>query len=221
MSDLMNNKSGFFNLLRSKLMKRGGVGYVQPGPETFPLLDTFQEMILACGGLPCATWLDGMSAGEQEIESLLELLIDKGSVTFNIIPDRNWNIADPDTKKQKVQNLYDVVKLVQELDLPINIGTEMNSYGQKVMDDFAAPELAPVRQAFIDGAYFIYGHTALQRALGLGYPSEWAQDQLPTRRERNAFYTRVGYLMPPGTDTAKLDPTMSPHDIVAKLEAMG
>jgi hypothetical protein len=61
--------------------------------------------------------------------------------------------------------------MAQSLDLPINVGTEMNSYGQKLVDDFDAPELAPVRQAFMDGADFIYGHTALQRLLGLGYLS--------------------------------------------------
>jgi hypothetical protein len=38
----------------------------------------------------------------------------------------------------------------------------------------------------------------MQRALGLGYQSEWAQTHLPTRRERNDFYTTVGYRVPPG-----------------------
>ena len=50
----------------------------------------------ACGALPCATWLDGTSAGEQAIDELLDLLIGKGAVALNIIPDRNWNIADPE-----------------------------------------------------------------------------------------------------------------------------
>ena len=91
-----------------------------------------------------------------------------------------------------VQKLYEVVALAGKLDLPLNIGTEMNAPGQKLVDDFDAPELAPVRQAFLDGADFIYGHTVLQRASGLGYQSEWARTQLPARRERNAFYTQAG-----------------------------
>ena len=74
----------------------------------------------------------------------------------------------------------------------------MNAFGQKLVDDFDVPELAPVRQAFLDGAHFIYGHTVLQRALGLGYQSRWAQMQLPSRRERNKFYTAVGYCVQPG-----------------------
>jgi hypothetical protein len=97
----------------------------------------------------------------------------------------------------------------------------MNSFGQKLVDDFDAPELAPVRQAFLDGAHFIYGHTVLQRALGLGYQSNWARVHLPSRRERNDFYTRVGYQVPPGkTSMARLkqfDLSMSPADILAKF----
>ena len=79
----------------------------------------------------------------------------------------------------------------------MNIGTEMNSYGQKLADDFDAPELAPLRESFLEGAYFIYGHTLMQRSLGLGYQSEWAKTHLPTRRERNVFYTQVGRLVSP------------------------
>jgi uncharacterized protein with ATP-grasp and redox domains len=195
---LLDDAPRFQNLVRAKLMKRGGVGYVQPGPDTFPTVEEFHTLIVQCGALPCAAWLDGTSEGEQAIEELLDLLINKGVVALNIIPDRNWNIADPETRRVKVQNLYHVVRLAQELALPLNVGTEMNSFGQKLVDDFDAPELAPVRQAFMDGAYFIYGHTVLQRALGLGYQSEWAQTHLPSRRERNDFYTRVGYQVPPG-----------------------
>jgi hypothetical protein len=218
---LMGDTPKFQSLIRAKLMKRGGVGYVQPSPDTFPTVEEFHELIVACGALPCAAWLDGTSAGERAIEELLDLLINKGVVALNIIPDRNWNIADPESRRLKVQNLYHVVQLAQELDLPLNVGTEMNSPGQKLVDDFDAPELAPLRQAFLDGAHFIYGHTVLQRALGLGYQSEWTQTHLPTRRERNDFYAGVGYQVPPGkvgmARLKRLDSSMSPADILARL----
>jgi len=188
----------FQNTVRAKLMKRGGVGYTQPGPETFPTVEEVNQLVASCGALPCATWLDGLSAGEQDIEELLSLLIEKGAVALNIIPDRNWNISDPELRRLKVAKLYQVVDLAQKLDLPLNIGTEMNAYGQKLVDDFAAPELAPVRQAFLDGAYFIYGHTIMQRLLGLGYQSAWANAYLPGRHLRNAFYTQMGRQTPPG-----------------------
>ena len=202
----------FQNTVRTKLMKYGGVGYVQPGPDTFPTVEEVNKLVLACGALPCATWLDGTSAGEKDIGELLDLLIGKGVVAFNIIPDRNWNIPDPEMRRVKVQNLYQVVALAHQLDLPLNVGTEMNAYGQKQVDDFSAPELAPVRQAFLDGAYFIYGHTMMQRALGLGYQSEWTKSHMPTRRERNEFYTQLGRQMPPGTSGLNQLKRLSPAD---------
>ena len=117
-------------------MKRGGVGYAQPGPDTFPNIDEVNRLIVACGALPCAAWLDGTTSGEQAIEELLELLISKGAAALNIIPDRNWNISDPEMRRIKVKKLYEVVELAQKLDLPLNVGTEMNSYGQRLVDDF-------------------------------------------------------------------------------------
>ena len=211
----------FQNLVRTKLMKRGGVGYIQPSPHTFPSVEDVNQLVVACGALPCAAWLDGTSAGEQAIEELLDLLIGKGVVAFNIIPDRNWNISDPEVRRVKVQNLYRIVELAQKLDLPLNIGTEMNSYGQKLADNFDAPELVPLREPFLAGAYFIYGHTLMQRTLGLGYQSEWAKGYLLTRRERNAFYTQVGRLIPPGQTGAgqlkQLAPTLSPAEMLRRL----
>jgi hypothetical protein len=221
MAPVVIDSPKFQNLIRARLMKRGGVGYIQPTPDMFPSVEEFHTMVQACGALPCATWLDGTSAGEQAIRELLELLIGKGVVAMNIVPDRNWNIADPETRRVKLQNLYDVVRLAEELALPLNVGTEMNSFGQKVVDDFDAPELAPVRRAFLDGAYFIYGHTALQRALDLGYQSEWAQSYLPSRPERNDFYTRLGRHVPPGdkgmAQLMSLTPAMAPADILSRL----
>jgi hypothetical protein len=220
---LMENQSKFANTVRAKLMKRGGVGYVQPGPDTFPSVDEFHRFVEACGALPCAAWLDGTSDGEQAMTELLELLVSKGVVVFNIIPDRNWNIADPAVKQIKLQKLYDVVELAQKLDLPLNVGTEMNAFGQKLVDNFDAPELAPVREAFMDGAYFIYGHTAAQRALGIGYQSDWAKMHLPTRRDRNNFYTRLGKLTEPGQpgliQLQTLDATALPAEILKAMEA--
>lgn len=202
-------------------MKRGGVGYTRPGPDTFPTIEEVNRLIVGCGALPCAAWLDGTSTGEQAIEELLDLLVSKGVVAFNIIPDRNWNISDPKVRRVKVQNLYRVVELAQKLDLPLNVGTEMNSYGQKLADDFDAPELVPLRKLFLAGAYFIYGHTVMQRTLGLGYQSEWAKSYLLTRRERNAFYTQMGRLIPPGQagvgQLKQLTSALSPTEMLGKL----
>jgi hypothetical protein len=213
----IENTPTFHNTVRAKLMKRGGVGYVQPEGESFPTIEEVNRLILACGALPCATWLDGLSVGEQAEEELLEMLIAKGVAALNIVPDRNWNIADAGTRQIKIQKLYAVVELAKRLDLPLNIGTEMNAHGQKLVDDFDAPELAPVRQDFIDGAYFIYGHTMMQMAAGLGYQSDWAKSYLPGRKERNAFYTRIGRKTPSGTAglqmLRRISPNVLPDDV--------
>ncbi len=186
------------NTIRARLMKRGGVGYVQPGSESFPTIDEFHCLIVACGALPCAAWLDGTSEGESAAEELVQLWLELGVVAVNVIPDRNWNIADPEMRRAKVARLHEIARLAREADLPLIAGTEMNSPGQKLIDDFAAPELAPLHAAFMDGAYFVYGHTALQRACASGYNSAWAEAHLPARAERNAFYTQAGRLLPPG-----------------------
>jgi len=95
----------------------------------------------------------------------------------------------------------------------------MNSYGQRLVDDFDAPELEPLRDSFMDGAYTIYGHTALARWAGLGYQSAWAQAHLPTRRARNAFYRQVGRALEPGSSGARLpfDDGWTPGDILSRL----
>lgn len=193
-----NDYAKFSNLLRAKLMKKGGVGYVQPSPQSFPTIEEFHQLIIACGAVPCATWLDGLSEGEQAIEELLDLLIGKGAAALNIIPDRNWNIADAETRHLKVQKLHAIVKTAGLLDLPLNVGTEMNSPGNRLVDDFSVPPMAPVSGEFMAGAYFIYGHTVLQSARRWGFQSEWARTHLPSRHARNAFFETVGRRAAPG-----------------------
>jgi hypothetical protein len=99
---LRKDTPAFQNTVRARLMKRGGAGYVQPDAGMFPDMDTVNAMTTACGALPCATWLDGTAQGEQDMEEQLELQISKGAVTMNIVPDRNWNLPDPETKRDQI-----------------------------------------------------------------------------------------------------------------------
>jgi hypothetical protein len=59
----------------------------------------------------------------------------------------------------------------------------------------------------------------MQRALGLGYQSEWAQYHLPSRRERNVFYTQIGHQVPAGEESlarlGRLDPASAPDEILS------
>jgi hypothetical protein len=220
--EIVQDPPNFQNIVRSKLMKRGGVGYVQPNQDSFPIIDQLYQLATVSGALPCATWLDGLSEGELRFSEILELLVSKGAATLNLVPDRNWNIPDPNLRSLKLQNLYDVVQLARDMDLPLNIGTEMNTYGNKLIDDLDVPELASFRQVFLDGAFFIYGHTILHRSIGLGYQSQWAKSFFPERRAKNNFYTMAGYSIPPGKSSieklCEFGPQNLPYEILAAFK---
>jgi len=157
---------GFLNWLRARLVKQGGIGYLRPGPDTFPPAETFIRFIEECSALPCAAWLDGTSEGERDPDRFLDLLLDLGIVVLNVIPDRNWNLADPGERRMKIDNLHAIVEAARKRNLPVIAGTEMNSPGQKFVDDFDSPALAPLRETFADGARFVRDHTIKQQVAG-------------------------------------------------------
>lgn len=212
--------NSFHNYLRQKLMKHGGVAYIQPEGESFPSVEVFHEIILTENAIPCSAWLDGTSAGEAEIERLLSLLMDKGVAAINIIPDRNWNIPDEKVKAIKLEKLYHIVDLADSLDLPVIVGTEMNSFGQKRVDDFDAPELDPVKEQFIKGAYFLYGHTRMELLWGMGYQSHWSQENLADRKKKNDFYEAVGRLLPPkvGLERFEINTNATAQQVLHELK---
>jgi len=183
------------NLIRAKTMKRGGVGYVPPDSGSFVWMDKFNAFILAAGGIPCLTWLDGTSAGEREIEALLAIAMKTGVAAINIIPDRNYG---PKGGEEKYRHLCEVVEMAQGLDLIPVVGTEMNSPGQKFVDDFGSEELGPMLDYFLKGAHIVYAHERLQRRGGRGYCSAWAAKRFPGRKERNAFFEELGRRISPG-----------------------
>ncbi|MBU0477286.1 hypothetical protein KKC91_01785 [bacterium] len=159
----LDNPHVLCEIIRSKLMKKGGIAYIKPDSATFPEIQTVNKMTTELGGIPCATWLNGLSDGEKKLEELLALLISKGISMMNIIPDRNYNIKDKKEKRIKVKKLYKAVEIAKKFNFPIIAGTEMNKFGQKLVDDFNSKELSPIRKIFMDGAYFLYNHTLMQR----------------------------------------------------------
>ncbi|HEG42768.1 MAG TPA: hypothetical protein ENH94_01835 [Phycisphaerales bacterium] len=176
-------------LIRAKTMKRGGVGYVQPGEGSFPEMAKMNEFVVAVGGIPTLTWLNGLSDGEQQIEELVKIAMQTGVEAINIIPDRNFTEG---VKDQKLTNLNYVVKLAESLDMPIIVGTEMNSPGLKFVDDFDSEELKPFASRFLKGANIVYGHSVLQKQSGMGYTSKWAEENFKTRADKNAFFEKLG-----------------------------
>jgi sugar phosphate isomerase/epimerase len=181
-------------------MKRGGVGYMQPDADTFPRFVDVNAMLLASGAIPLYGLVDGLSPGERRLEEMLAFLMAQGIAGLNLVPDRNWNLPDPDERAIKVRRLHEIMALARDLDLPVLAGTEMNKAGQRLIDDFGAEPLRPYLADFLRGADWLHGHTVLQRAHGAGYNSAWAQAHLPDQRQRNAFYVRVGRAVAAGPE---------------------
>ena len=190
--------------LRSKLMKKGGLGYTQPTKDTFPPIEQVIELIRECRALPNAAWLDGSLPGEADPKAQLECLVAKGLEMVNIIPDRNWNFKDPAKAAVRVQALNEYIAAAQALDLPIIVGTECNKPGQRKVDDFKAPALAPHLDTFTFGANVLFGHTRLLRYADYSYSDAQAKADFPTRKARNDFFAAVGALPPPPPTTIAL-----------------
>jgi len=204
------------NAIRAKTMKRGGVGYVQPGKGSFPRMADTNRFILAAGGIPVHTWLDGTSDGEKAIEELLEVAMSTGAAAINVIPDRNYT---PGASSVKLDNLYHVIELAEKLHLPVVEGTEMNSPGQKFVDDFNSKELKPLVPVFLKGAHIVYAHSVLQRKCGLGYTSEWAKKNFENVAGRNNFFEQLGSSLKPEQEDSLggLSENVTPGEILAKI----
>jgi len=194
----------FQGMIRAKTMKAGGVGYVKAEGADFPTMERVSAFALENGAIPAYAFLDGLTEGEQSIEELLDVAAGHGAAALNIIPDRNWNLPDPEVKRRKVKRLHEVVAIAQARGLPVVVGTEMNAYGQKFVDDFDADALAPLVPVFLEGAHILYAHTALEGKAGLGYLSDWARRHFSTTADKNVFYQTLGERLDPA-DPAALD----------------
>lgn len=205
------------NTIRAKTMKRGGVGYVIPDTSSFPLIADTNRFFLAAGAIPTVAWLDGTSEGEKEMEKLLEVAMGSGAAALNIIPDRNYK---PGVKDEKLENLYQVVQLAQKLYLPVIVGTEMNSPGQKFVDSFQTEELSPLVPIFLKGAYIVYAHSVLQQQCGLGYTSQWAKENFKDVKKKNGFFEELGCILQPKREDvcADFNNETMPQQILDKFE---
>ena len=200
--ELIGDRSMLEDVVRSRFAKRGGFGYAQPTPQTFPPVEEFFAFVKACGAIPMESWLDGTSEGEKDGKALLELSRSKGAAALNLIPDRNWNIADREVKAKKIKNLRAIVDAAVSMDMPIHIGTEMNKKGLPFVDDLNGADLKPYKEIFMNGARICVGHTLMGRFADFTYLGEKAESEYPGMKERNSFFASVGALPPVNTRIA-------------------
>lgn len=177
--------------VRSKLAKQGGIGYVQPSTDTFPPVQEFIQWVTGLQAVPMITWLDGTSEGEADAAALLEFMCGVGAAALNIIPDRNWNIADADQRVLKIGKLREIMAIAEAMELPVNIGTEMNKDGLPFTDDLSGPVLAEYRDTFLRGARIMVGHTILLRHANVSYMTYEA-----TAKQKNELFAAIGALPP-------------------------
>jgi hypothetical protein len=200
---LLGNRPALEERIRARLVKQGGLGYEPPTEKTFPLVDDFVAWVLACGAIPMVTWLDGTSQGEADAMAMVTCLRAKGAAAANIIPDRNWNYKDPAVRALKTRKLGEFVEACERLDLPVNIGTEMNRDGLPFADDLAGEALAPHKATFTHGAQVMVGHTLLGRYAGFPYTGAAARAEFgDDLKARNRFFAAVGALPPLTCDIA-------------------
>lgn len=201
---LLDDAVALQNAVRASLMKQGGAGYIRPDASTFPPVEKVIRMVLDAGAIPMATWLDGFSEGESDMETQLECLRSKRIAALNIIPDRNWNIPDPQKRAAKAAKLHEVVHIAEKMGLPLNVGTELNSFGQPFVDDFEAEPMRPLWRAFFQGANVMVGQSRLARFAGFSYcgpeaASEFGRDLAA----KNTFFMEAGMLQCPDVATCQ------------------
>ncbi len=206
----------FQALIRAKLMKKGGPGYVPPGKDSFPLMADMNRFVQEVGAIPTLTWLDGTSEGEKAIEEFIQVATSSGAAAINVIPDRNYT---PGVKSQTLQNLYDVVARAEKHHFPVIVGTEMNAPGNKFVDDFSTAELKPLAPVALKGAHIVYAHSVLQRESGLGYLSDWAKKNFNSVEAKNDFFEKLGRkLQPAAEDRLRALPSdVTPENVFARI----
>ena len=204
------------SLVRARLLKQGGVGYAAPDSGSFPRMAEMNRAVLECGAIPTLAWLDGTSDGERDVERLFDVAGSYGCAALNIVPDRNYT---PGAKDERLENLHAVTAAAARRGFPIVVGTEMNSPGNRLVDDFASAELRPLAPLFLRGAHIVYAHSVLQRQCGLGYLSPWAVTTFESVGARNDFYAEVGARVGPASEDRLHDlPTaVRPEAILERL----
>ena len=160
------NTNAFAEFLRSKLIKRGGLGYQQPTAQTFPLLDDVIAAIRECRAIPMCAWLDGASQAEQNQSRSCRRSSLKAS-SRSISSQTQLELQGQRRQAKKIAAL-DECAPVRRYHLPINVGTEGNKFGQRLVDDFSAGPCAAITRP--SGRRASHGrHTRLLRYANVSY----------------------------------------------------
>lgn len=215
LDEVLNDIPALEEALRSRLAKRGGIGYQQPSQDSFPPVEDFVQWVINCNAIPLVTWLDGTSKGENDPHALLDTLAAKGCAGLNIIPERNWNLKNTEEAAIKRANLDAIINAAIQRHMPVIIGTEMNKAGLPFCDDINGPVLSRWSNIFTTGAHVMVGHTLLARYAGFSYTGKYAAQEFNDIQERNRFFAAVGALPPINLQTDQKLRSLSSDDALA------
>jgi hypothetical protein len=178
---LLQDDPAMQNMVRSKLMKKGGPGYVQPDAGTFPPVERINALAVACRACPAPR---GSTACRRRagMAELLTCWWARAWWRSTSCPTATGISPTRSRPRSSSANCTRLWRWRRRFDLPLNVGTEMNSFGQKLVDDFDARRAGAGARAFLDGAYFhLRSHGAGARA-GIGLSERVGEIRaLPTR----------------------------------------
>jgi len=121
LSSDLTNISAVENEIRDRILKKGGVAFVEESDENFLPLKEIKSLIIEAGGIPCYPILldfkDGQFTGfEKDYENMHQQLVEWGIGCIELIPQRN-----------ELKYLEGLVKFFNERRFVITFGTEHNT----------------------------------------------------------------------------------------------
>ena len=116
------------NLIRSKMLKSGGVAFIEEDPEVFIDHEEIRDLILDAGGIPTYPFLADFKDGqytdfENDRSWTAQSLLDRGYYSVEFIPARN-----------EYGRLRDYVMYLYEKGFIVTFGTEHNTPGIKPLE---------------------------------------------------------------------------------------
>lgn len=216
-SRLLANHDALSRAIDEKLFVRGGSGYYSPDATSYPGVTQFFRDIAAAGAVPCLCWQDETFSGGAGVEALLDAAIGWGALCVGVKFPVVWSECRPGF----AERLGRMAEAARARSLPLLVGSNMLRDG-----DFGewrdAAELHALREDFLAGAFWLYGHAFLARRAGMGFVSDWASNVFSgDRAAANEFYSEVGRRAEPGAElegrAAMIGQHMWPDEVVTML----